>query len=161
MARNYIRDGLNPRGAEYGATARGANAAEHTQQSMDDMLDLAMAPDEPARQQIAQQIYDRKQGEARSASRGRVVKYIVLTLIAVFCVLVYQLGDDSSAVSGAYRAFMATPTHRVPDAQNAPVRPATAPDAQVSDDADAAYARGVDVLHAAGVSDAQIYGNAQ
>ncbi len=124
----YIRDGFNPRGAEYGATARAADAAAATARSMDDMLELAMAPDERARQEAAQRIYARRQSEARRADRGNVVKWILLALIATLVVAVWQLGDDSSSLSGAYRAFMATPSYEVPRDASAPVRPETAPD---------------------------------
>lgn len=129
-----IRDILNPLGPQYGATARAADAAAGTQQGMDDMLLLAMAPDEHVRQSIAGEIYARKQREARAARRGRAFRNVLLLMIAAFCVLVYQLGDDSSAISGAYRAFMATPTHSAPDTSLAPVRPAYAPDANGSAD---------------------------
>jgi len=157
----YIRDGFNPRGAEYGATARAADAAAATQQSMDDMLELAMAPDETARQQAAQRIYERRQGEARRASRGSTIKWILLALIAAFSVAVWQLGDDGSSLSGAYRAFMATPTSHDPDTSAAPVRAVRAPDTQDSDDPAVVVARGEQVLRDSGMNDQQIHGNAQ
>lgn len=152
----YIRDGFNPRGAEYGATARAAQAAENTQQAMEDMLELAAAPDENARRAIAQQIRARRQRQAVNVGRGRVAKYTILALIAAFCIGVYQLGDDSSALSAAYRAFMATPSSQVPDASPAPTRAVRALDAQDSDAPEDVVARGEQVLRDSGMSNEQI-----
>ncbi len=130
---SYFRDIINPLGPEYGATARGADAAQHTQQSMDDMLELAMALDESDRRRIASQIYDRRQRAARDAARSRIFKYIVLAVLVAFCVIVWQLGDDSSALSGAYRAFMATPSSQAHNRAASPARAVRALDTQESD----------------------------
>lgn len=122
MARHYIRDTFNPRGAEYAATSRAADSAADTKQAMDDMLSLAMAPDERTRQDVARSIYARKRVEATGLRIGNVIRNILLALFGVFCVLMWQLGDDSSAISGAYNTFMATPSHAVPDDANTPAR---------------------------------------
>lgn len=123
----YIRDGFNPRGAEYGATARAAQAAENTQQAMDDMLALAMAPDEGTRQQVAQGIYDRRQSQARRAGFGRAVKYCVFALLGVLCVVVWQLGDPHSSLSAAARAFVNAPLPSAPSSAHAPAKAVRAP----------------------------------
>lgn len=123
---------------------------------MGDMLELAMAPDERARQEAAQRIYARRQGEARRANVGSTIKWILLALIAAFTVAVWQLGDDGSSLSGAYRAFMATPSHEVPRDASAPVRPETTLDAQDSDDPAVVVARGEQVLRDSGLTNDQI-----
>lgn len=127
MAQHFIRDLLNPLGAEYGATSRGADSAAATRQSMDDMLALAMAQDERGRQLAARDIYARKQREAGAARIGRAFRTVLLILLGVFCVFMWQLGDDGSSVSAAYNRFMATPSSQVPDDANAPARAVRAP----------------------------------
>jgi len=125
---SYFRDIINPLGPEYGATARAADSAAETSQAMNDMLELAMALDENDRRRVAEQIYGRRQRAARDADRNRIFKYIVLALLATLCVIVYQLGDDRSAISGAYRAFMSTPSPATPRNAGAPARAVRAPD---------------------------------
>lgn len=124
----YFRDGLNPRGAEYSATARAAHAAEQTQQAMDDMLDLAMAPTEEARERIAAAIKLRRRRERQAATARRQFKYAALALLALFCAGVYELGDNDSSLSHAYNAFMSSGSPKVAPHENAAVRQVRAPD---------------------------------
>lgn len=133
MAWNYIRDGINPRGAEYGATARAARAAENTQRAMDDMLALAMAPDEDTRRQLAQQIYARKQIEARRARRSSKVEMILIALFVLFCIGIYQLGTDGSTISRAFNAYVAAPLSQAAAAAKRPARAVRAPDTNAFD----------------------------
>jgi len=123
----FIRDILNPLGPQYGASARGADAAAATSESMDDMLALAMQPDELARQHIAQQIYDRRQRQASRAAIGRAFKYFVVLLLGAFCVVVWQLGDPNSSLSSAANAFIDAPLPTAPRDALAPVRAVRAP----------------------------------
>lgn len=155
---HFIRDILNPLGPEYGATTRVADSVAATQQAMDDMLELAMASDDETRMRLARQIKTRKQREAVGARRGRIARCALFATLAAAFIGVYQLGDDSSSLSGAYRAFMATPSTRVADATRAHARLRIAPDAQDSDTSDAAVARGEQVLRDSGMTNEQIDG---
>lgn len=158
MIDNYILDGINPRGAEYGAAARAARASEQTQQTLSDMLALELAPNAAARQRVIDEINARERHQAVVAGRGRAFKHAAFALLVAFCVCVWQLGDDNSALSGAYKAFMATPTSQAPDDANAPVSAATAPD---DSDPAVVVSRGEQVLRDSGMSNEQIFGNSQ
>jgi hypothetical protein len=73
----YFRDGVNPRGAEYGATARAARAAEQDAENTGDMLELQMAPNDGVRQELATRIAARRDRE-----QGRRAWWHRLDLIA-------------------------------------------------------------------------------
>lgn len=134
MVGNYFRDGLNLRGPEYSATARAARAAENTQRAMDDMLALAMAPDEETRRELAQRIYARKQIEARRARRGETMQLIFITLFVLFIVGLCQLGNKGSTINRAYNAFVHVPLANAAARARPPVRQENAsPDSVVND----------------------------
>lgn len=149
----FVRDFLNPLGVQYSATARTAESADATRQSMDDMLLLALAGDETERRSIAGQILARRQVDARRARAGRRVRNVLLLLIVAFFVVVWQLGDPHSALSGAARAFVAAPLPNAPDRTPAPVRAVRAPAAQ--EFIDPAIARGENAMRAATIEAAQ------
>lgn len=93
----YIRDGFNPRGAEYAATARAADAARATQKGMDDMLALAMATDPRSRAQVAYDIQARRQREASRRSFRNTCSLVACVLFVAAVVGVFYLGSLSDA----------------------------------------------------------------
>ncbi len=117
---DYFSDGLDPRGAEYAAERRTARSARQTAEAMDDMLELAMAPNERARQGVAQRIHGRRMAEAgRRAWWRRLDLLASLALVASvgYCTVATDTPD-----SGAVRGVPAAGVSQVPDASRAPVR---------------------------------------
>jgi hypothetical protein len=180
MSSHYIRDRFFPGGAEYNATARAADSAAATNASMDDMLALAMAPDEASRRALAQQIYTRRSTEQRQARTGRWIgRIITLTLLVSVGSFVYVEGTTPDAPVAPYVSPEGPVT--APDAPVAPYvspeGPVLAPSAPVlhddvtpaptarldaaPDDSDPAVVeqRGLQALSDAGLSNDEIYGN--
>lgn len=93
----YIRDGFNPRGAEYAATARAAEAAERTEQSMADMLTLASAPNERARILAAYDIQQRRNREASRRATGAMASLVGVAVLIAAIAGVFYLGSLSDA----------------------------------------------------------------
>lgn len=104
----FIRDSFAPGGRQYAATARAADAARATQQGMDDMLRLAMAPTEQQRQATARLIYAEHQRRASSGSFWRSVRGVLGLAFVAAIVGVFYLGSLSDADTPA---IFKAPTH--------------------------------------------------
>lgn len=151
---DYLKDGINPRGAEYGATERAADAAQRSADATDDLLALQLA-DPADRPAIAARINARR---AKQMSRRVWWHRLDLILSAAFVagIALYMLtpsgNTPQSAVTGDAPASVSTVTDNAP----APESSAQAPDAAGSDNPEAVVAQGERVLHEAGFSDKQI-----
>ena len=149
---DYIKDGINPRGPEYGATARAADAAQRNAEANEDLLELQLAGTDRERDRVAASIMSKRTKQVRRATWRQYADLIATALFVG--VIIY---------------VVASPTHDAPQSavtRQAPANAQTAADdtnapessAQAPDDTNPAVVeqRGEDILHKAGFTDAQI-----
>lgn len=150
MAWDYFRDGFNPRGAEYGATARAADAAQRNAETAEDLLELQLASSDQQRAKIAARISTRREREARRRAWWQRLDLIASALF-VGGIAWYVLTPASNAPASAVPHDVPAHVSKVPDDANAPVRQAQAPD---DSDRAAVEQRGLDLIGAAGTDTA-------
>lgn len=119
----YFKDGFNPRGYEYGATARAADAARRNAEATEDLLALELAGDRNA---MASRIQARRK---RDASRRAFWHNLDGLLALVFVVTIgwVMFGPSIGAPQSAVTQSAAVTQSQDPDNANAPAIPARAP----------------------------------
>lgn len=131
----YFRDGVNPRGEEYGATSRAARAAERAAENSEDMLDLELADASGDRYSAARRITRRRVAQQRRRDAVHLID-LVLSILFVAAVAVFMLSPYKSAVTHDARPGVS----QVPFDTNAPVRAAQS--SAIMESVDRARARG-------------------
>ena len=99
---DYIKDAINPRGGQYGATARAAAAAQRHADASEDMLalQLATSPDEYA--EVAARIRRRRAKEGRRRAWWQRVDLIASALFVggmIWCMAPPSSNAPKSAVT--------------------------------------------------------------
>ena len=149
---DWFKDGVNPRGPEYGATARAAREARRSARATEDMLELELAADRNA---AANRIMARRSNDARRrAWWHRLDNLLALAFVAALAWIIFAPASTPPQSAAMRDAIAHTSTAgRVIDA---PASQAQAPDMQGNDDPAAVEKRGLAVLHDSGLTDEQI-----
>ena len=123
---DWFRDGVNPRGAEYGATARAARAAQRQADAAEDMLELEMADSSVAHEAIVRRIVTRREREQGWRTFWRGVD-LVFSLAFVAAILWILLAPASEAPQSAVTHDAPASASMIDHATPALVRQAQAP----------------------------------
>ena len=152
----HFKDSINPRGAEYGATARAAAAAQRNAETAEDLLELQLATSDTEREFIAARIRSRRQAQVRRRAWWESLE-LLATALLVGGIAWYMLTPTNEAPQSAVTQHTQAGASIGADDTPAPAIRARADDTQGSDDPAAAVSRGEQILHDAGFSDKQIH----
>ena len=126
---DWFKDGVNPRGPEYGATARAARNARRSADAAEDLLELELSANCSA---TARNIIARREREAnRRAFWHRVDLVLSLAFVAFIAWLIFA--PASNAPQSAVTREAPAHVSKEPLSSRAPVRQAQAPDSSGSD----------------------------
>lgn len=121
----YIKDGINPRGPEYGATDRAANAAQRNADATLDLLELQLA-DPRDRPEVASRINARRAAQDRRRKFWTNVNWIATTAL-IAGIAVYMLTPSSNSPQSAVTQDTPSSVQTLVDDTPAPTRSARAP----------------------------------
>jgi hypothetical protein len=123
---DYLRDTINPRGAEYGATSRAAYAAQRNAEATEDLLELQLASSDAERSQIAGRIIARRERMANIRFVWRTFTVSVSVFILGYSAY-YVTRPTSEAPQSAVNAVVPANASMDPARALAPEMTARAP----------------------------------